>query len=120
MAPKRKLIFLELNIGKSKIDYEIDIDCNNEKTDLESVIEVIKRKKPALSEYHRDDFIFQKESSTRKGKWISVGDISPLKPDSDLKCVVDGIFFYVVIPAITTSNKIVVSRIIIDVISASK
>ena len=67
-------------------DYKFDLISDNSSTDLEKVVREIKRKNPMLVGFATTDFNFLQESTARKGKWITFGENSPLKDQTELRC----------------------------------
>ena len=88
-SAKRKLVYLDVHLPEVEFPFEFSIENpeNSGKSDLETVVEHVVKKKPCLKKWlHETTFDFQIESERRPGKWVSVGDNSPLKEQSNLKC----------------------------------
>jgi len=90
-STKRKLVFVDVHVQHTQYPLEFAIENSDKsgKSDLQVVIDLIKKKKPCLEHmFDAGGFDFQTESALRPGKWVSVGETSPLKEDSNLKCII--------------------------------
>ena len=88
---KRKLVFVDVHIQHTQYPLEFAIENSEKsgKSDLQVVIDSIKKKKPCLKHwFDAGGFDFQAESYLRPGKWVSIGETSPLKEDNNLKCII--------------------------------
>jgi hypothetical protein len=89
-----KVIFVTVIDGEVNTEYDIVLQKGfrdtNEKNDLEKIADVLKRKSKALKHVFLscENFSFQKESELRPNNWVVIGDDSPIKDRSEVRCVV--------------------------------
>lgn len=85
-----KIVWIDVCDGSANnLSLEVSFanEDRNRKSDLECIVEVLKRKRPTLCDaLERGKFNFESESCHRPGKWISIGEHSPIKNNSDLRC----------------------------------
>lgn len=88
---RKKHVFVELIDGSANCPFELSFTNTpqSRKTDVDCIVEAMRRKKPGLGPILASGaFLIQKESEHRKDKWVTIGDNSPVKDMSDLRCVV--------------------------------
>lgn len=77
----------EIGIGGSCQKLELKWQCLEGTTDIESMIEGMKVKKPRLSHLlNIANLSFKTESEIFKGQYVEIGDNSPVKHMSVVKC----------------------------------
>lgn len=91
---KRKTVQIKLkehgdSSGKSlTFDVSIPDDEGATKSDLEYVVEAVKKKKPKMADVlEKSELMFQVESEIFKGDYVDIGDSSPVKHLSKLLCL---------------------------------
>lgn len=87
-----KIVWVDVVDGSANnLSLEVSFSSDNRKrkSDLQCVVDVLKVKRPSLCHaLQKGNFNFESESSLRPGKWVSVGENSPVKNNSDLRCVI--------------------------------
>ena len=74
--------------GHEPKNYEIQWLPDETVSDIMHITDAVKRKYSSLSKYFQNGhYLFQVESSAKKGKCITVGENSPVKALSDVKCL---------------------------------
>ena len=86
---KRKLVWVDVEEeGHQPSNYEVSWQSDGKNADLKEISAVIQRKRPSTTKYfERGLYVFQIESLAKKGRWITLGENSPVKNESDLKCI---------------------------------
>jgi hypothetical protein len=89
-----RCIFVTVIDGEVHTPYDIVLQkrmCHTDKrNDLERIADVLKKKSKGLSHVFlsSENFSFQKESEIRPNNWVTIGDDSPVKDKSEVRCVV--------------------------------
>jgi hypothetical protein len=86
-------VFVELINGSINTSYDIVLQNEvqeKKRTDLEKIAQVLQQKSKDLSSVFVscDNYFFQKLSDVRSNTWIKIGDNSPVKDKSEIRCVV--------------------------------
>ncbi len=91
---KRKTVQIKLkehgDLSAKSLTFDVSIpdDDDSAKSDLEYLVEAVKKKKPRMAEVlEKSELTFQIESETFKGDYVDIGDSSPVKHLSKLLCV---------------------------------
>lgn len=88
MADLEKTVFVEV-VSETTSNMNLEISFSNVEnsgvSDLTCVVAAMKKKKPLLiSQMQEGSYLFQLESTKRPGKWVTIGDESPLKSNCDV------------------------------------
>ena len=77
-------------LGEDDDEYEVQLESSNEgKSDLQLLRESLIQKSSFLDSSIKAGHVsFKKESSSRGGKWITIGEKSPIKDKSVVMCSV--------------------------------
>lgn len=88
-ADTNKIVWVDVvEEGHEPKNYEIQWRPDNTVSDVMHITEGVKRKYSSSSRYFQNGhYLFQIESSAKRGKWITLGENSPVKDLSDVKCL---------------------------------
>ena len=99
--------------GHEPKNYEIQWRPDETVSDIVHITDAVKRKYASSSNYFQNGhYLFQVESSAKRGKWVTLGENSPVKDLSDVKCLLSSHYKSSVVASSPESTTVRAARVL--------